>query len=124
MESMENHKAGFPPFPHSLEIPVGFPHYHGFGDEYLYSLRLKTETQKKLVTMSRLLEIVNPGRKFDFSSCEGFQRRMIPAGSSLLTSPRSHEECNGAIWRQLSREQQIGSGVVCSTHSVLVEGLN
>jgi len=29
MESMESHKAGFPPFPHSLEIPSGFPHYHG-----------------------------------------------------------------------------------------------
>jgi len=26
---MESHKAGFPPFPHSLEIPSGFPHYHG-----------------------------------------------------------------------------------------------
>jgi hypothetical protein len=24
-----SHKAGFPPFPHSLEIPSGFPHYHG-----------------------------------------------------------------------------------------------
>jgi hypothetical protein len=22
---MESHKAGFPPFPHSLEIPSGFP---------------------------------------------------------------------------------------------------
>jgi hypothetical protein len=27
---MESHKAGFPPFPHSLEIPLGFPHSHGF----------------------------------------------------------------------------------------------
>jgi PadR family transcriptional regulator, regulatory protein PadR len=25
MESMESHEAGFPPFPHSLEIPSGFP---------------------------------------------------------------------------------------------------
>src|SRR5258708_3915081 len=25
MESMESHKAGFPPFPHSLEIPSRFP---------------------------------------------------------------------------------------------------
>jgi hypothetical protein len=29
MESMESHKAGFPLFPHSLEIPSGFPHSHG-----------------------------------------------------------------------------------------------
>ena len=31
---MENHKAGFPPFPHPLEIPSGFPHSHGYGDDY------------------------------------------------------------------------------------------
>src|SRR5271170_5039531 len=32
MESMESHEAGFPPFPHSLEIPSGFPHSHGLDD--------------------------------------------------------------------------------------------
>ena len=32
MESMESHEAGFPPFPHSLEIPAGFPHSHGLDD--------------------------------------------------------------------------------------------
>ena len=30
---MESHKAGFPPFPHSLEIPSGLPHSHGLDDE-------------------------------------------------------------------------------------------
>ena len=34
MESMESHKAGFPPFPHPLEIPAGFPHSHGYGYDY------------------------------------------------------------------------------------------
>jgi len=29
---MESHEAGFPPFPHSLEIPSGFPHSHGLDD--------------------------------------------------------------------------------------------
>jgi hypothetical protein len=32
MESMESQKAGFPLFPHSLEIPSGFPHSHGPDD--------------------------------------------------------------------------------------------
>jgi hypothetical protein len=32
MESMESQKAGFPLFPHPLEIPAGFPHYHGYDD--------------------------------------------------------------------------------------------
>jgi hypothetical protein len=27
--SMESQEAGFPPFPHSLEIPSGLPHCHG-----------------------------------------------------------------------------------------------
>ncbi len=35
---MESHEAGFPPFPHSLEIPSGFPHSHGFdGEIYVLS---------------------------------------------------------------------------------------
>lgn len=34
---MESHKAGFPPFPHSLEIPSGFPHFHGL-DDWIYLL--------------------------------------------------------------------------------------
>jgi hypothetical protein len=32
---MESHEAGFPPFPHSLEIPSGFPHSHGL-DDWIY----------------------------------------------------------------------------------------
>ena len=32
MERVESRKAGFPPFPHLLEIPAGFPHFHGYGD--------------------------------------------------------------------------------------------
>jgi hypothetical protein len=32
---MESHEAGFPPFPHSLEIPTGFPHYHRYDDYYI-----------------------------------------------------------------------------------------
>jgi hypothetical protein len=43
VESMESHKAGFPPFPHSLEIPSGLPHSHGLGDEKRYlEARAKT----------------------------------------------------------------------------------
>jgi hypothetical protein len=37
---MESHEAGFPPFPHSLEIPSGFPHSHGLCDwTYVFSHR-------------------------------------------------------------------------------------
>ena len=32
---MESQDAGFSPFPHSLEIPLGFPHSHGL-DDWLY----------------------------------------------------------------------------------------
>jgi hypothetical protein len=33
--SMESHEAGFPPFPYSLEIPLGLPHSHGL-DDWIY----------------------------------------------------------------------------------------
>jgi hypothetical protein len=29
---MESHNTGFPPFPHSLEIPSGLPHSHALDD--------------------------------------------------------------------------------------------
>jgi hypothetical protein len=36
---MENHEAGFPPFPLLLEIPAGFPHSQRFGGERYSYLR-------------------------------------------------------------------------------------
>jgi len=33
---VESHKAGFPPFPDSLEIPSGLPHSHDLDDEIRY----------------------------------------------------------------------------------------
>ena len=50
---MESHEAGFPPFPHSLEIPSGFPHYHGLGGWlYVFSCLLNSNDshRKGLVT--------------------------------------------------------------------------
>ena len=50
---MESHDAGFPPFPHSLEIPSGFPHYHGLGGWlYVFSCLLNSNDshRKGLVT--------------------------------------------------------------------------
>src|SRR5437879_1806452 len=53
MESVESHEAGFPPFPHSLKIPSGFPHYHGLDDWiYVFSCPLNSNHRhrKGLVT--------------------------------------------------------------------------
>ena len=53
MESMESHEAVFPPFPHSFEIPSGFPHSHGLDDRiYVFScpLNSKRRHRKGLVT--------------------------------------------------------------------------
>jgi hypothetical protein len=50
---MESHEAGFPPFPHSLEIPSGFPHSHGLDDWiYVFSCPLNSNHRhrKGLVT--------------------------------------------------------------------------
>jgi hypothetical protein len=57
MESMESHEAGFPLFPHSLEIPAGFPHSHGL-DDWIYPLvPLETRiiaTARGLLRMSQV----------------------------------------------------------------------
>jgi hypothetical protein len=46
---MESHKAGFLPFPHSLEVPSGLPHSHGLDDEKRYlEARAKTRPNPKL----------------------------------------------------------------------------
>ena len=53
VESMESHKTGFPPFPHSVEIPSGFPHSHGLDDWiYVFSCPLNSNHRhrKGLVT--------------------------------------------------------------------------
>ena len=42
---MESHEAGFPPLPHSLEIPSGFPHSHGLDDWiYVFSCPIEVES--------------------------------------------------------------------------------
>jgi len=46
---MESHEAGFPPFPHSLEIPSGFPHSHGL-DDWIYVFVPAQLHRKGLVT--------------------------------------------------------------------------
>jgi hypothetical protein len=50
---MESHEAGFPPFPHSLEIPSGLRHSHGLeGWIYVlsYPLNSNHRHRKGLVT--------------------------------------------------------------------------
>jgi hypothetical protein len=65
MESMESHKAGFPPFPHPLEIPAGFPHYHGYGDDYHVSEDRQSPPKTRNRSHSHRKGLVNhvPGLK-------------------------------------------------------------
>jgi hypothetical protein len=61
MERVESHKAGFPPFPHSLEIPSGFPHFHGLDGGLVFRSNGKDQPQaqfkprKGLVTEELLI---------------------------------------------------------------------
>jgi hypothetical protein len=65
MESLESPKAGFPPFPHSLEIPAGFPHYHGYGDDYHLSEDRQSPPKTRNQSHSHRKGLVNhlPGLK-------------------------------------------------------------
>jgi hypothetical protein len=42
-------KAGFPPFPHSLEIPSGLPHSHGLDDER----GIQKQEQRPVITQTQ-----------------------------------------------------------------------
>ena len=46
MESMESQEAGLPPFPHSLEIPLGFPHSHGLDCGHVSKVNNKRKARK------------------------------------------------------------------------------
>jgi hypothetical protein len=46
MESMESQEAGFPPFPHSLEIPLGFPHSNGLDCGHVSKVNNKRKARK------------------------------------------------------------------------------
>lgn len=65
MESLESPAAGFPPFPHSLEIPAGFPHYHGYGDDYHLSEDRQSPPKTRNQSHSHRKRLVNhlPGLK-------------------------------------------------------------
>jgi integrase len=58
-------KAGFPPFPHPLEIPAGFPHYHGYGDDYHLSEDRQSPPKTRNQSHSHRKGLVNhlPGLK-------------------------------------------------------------
>jgi hypothetical protein len=58
-------KPGFPPFPHPLEIPAGFPHYHGYGDDYHISEDRQSPPKTRNQSHSHRKGLVNhvPGLK-------------------------------------------------------------
>src|SRR3982074_1844310 len=104
---MESHEAGFPPFPHSLEIPSGFPHSHGLCDwTYVFSHR------KGLVT-----DVSGPQR----NACPGTLTAMSVLSASV-TKRTGDMVYSGARRRQflsfgqrttmryaLERESNLGS---------------
>jgi hypothetical protein len=48
MESLESQEAGFPPFPHSLEIPLGFPHSHGLDCGHVSKVNNKEKRESQI----------------------------------------------------------------------------
>lgn len=81
---MESHKAGFPPFPHPLEIPAGFPHYHGYGYDYHGSEDRQSPPETRNQSHSHRKGLVNhvPGLKR--KGCPGTLRAMPQAMRNLF----------------------------------------
>jgi hypothetical protein len=82
MESMESQEAGFPPFPHSLEIPSGLPHSHGPDCWHVSrSKSMRNRIQDLLVLKGVVMEVLGP-------KCNGC--------SGTLTYERPHEGISNA----------------------------
>jgi hypothetical protein len=64
MESMKSHDAGFPPFRQPLEIPAGFPHYHGYGDDYHVSEDWQSPPNTRNQSHSRRCKFFHGGPRF------------------------------------------------------------
>ena len=61
MESMESQEAGFPPFPHSLEIPSGLPHSHGLGCWHISKYKsMRDRSQGLLDLKGAVTEVLGP----------------------------------------------------------------
>jgi hypothetical protein len=81
---MESHKAGFPPFPHSLEIPSGLPHSHGLDDElsYLETTRQRPALNPNLGIYRRKGVVTDvPGPK-----CNGCSGTLTPSRRDFIAS--------------------------------------
>src|ERR1039457_4293290 len=92
MESMESHEAGFPPFPHSLEIPSGLPHFHGLDDwVYVFSCPLYSNHRyrKGLVT-----DVSGPQRNACPGTLNGKERgRPLRAAPMELSPDDAFQPC-------------------------------
>ena len=77
-------EAGFPLFPHTLEIPPGFPHSHGFDDDYHSIKDRQSPPQTRNQSHSHRKGLVNhvPGPKR--KGCPGTLTPLRSFGPLLL----------------------------------------
>jgi hypothetical protein len=58
---MESQEAGFPPFPHSLEIPSGLPHSHGLGCWHISKYKSMRDRSQGLLDLKGVVtEVLGP----------------------------------------------------------------
>src|ERR1700722_7127738 len=68
MERVESQEAGFPPFPHSLEIPSGFPHSHGLGCWHISRCKSMRDRSQGLLDLKGLVTDVSGPQR---NACPG-----------------------------------------------------
>jgi hypothetical protein len=87
MGRVESHEAGFPPFPHALEIPSGLPHSHGLEDRtYVFSCPFNSNHRyrKGLVT-----DVSGPQR----NGCPGTLTPLRSFGCCFCSSEDQGRRC-------------------------------
>ena len=109
MESMESQEAGFPPFPHSLEIPLGFPHSHGLDCGHVSKVNNKRKARKPDLRPFHRKGLVTdvPG-----PMCNGCSGTLIPQEGlvTLLCAERRKMLCfsGGRCGRERPAEEGAG----------------
>jgi hypothetical protein len=77
MGGVESHKAGFPPLPHRWKSLRGFPHYHGYDDDYHVSEDRQSPPKTRNQSHSHRKALVN--------RVSGLKRKGCPVHSKGFT---------------------------------------
>jgi hypothetical protein len=93
---MESQEGGFPSFPHSLEIPSGFPHSHGLGCWHISRCKSMRDRSQGLLDLKGLVTDVSGPQR---NACPGTLTSVSAFADHYSRSQQLQEpECECALF--------------------------